>query len=90
MESTIQAQRLLANQLEFQKIQAKSLINEFKHSESTSDLNTVKGIGPATLEKLRSNGITTRKQLEEMTREEIGVLIDSPFSLKTVLKSLNK
>lgn len=90
MESTIQAQRLLANQLEFQKTQMKSLINNFKKEESVSDLSSVKGVGPATMERLRENGITTRAQLEALTREEIILLVDSPFSQKTILKSLNK
>lgn len=83
-------QIIAANRFEFEKTQAKAGIQIQKEFENTTNLNSLKGIGPKTIQNLATAWITTIEQLKQLSEEEVTKLCNSPLTIKSILKSLRE
>ena len=84
----MESQIILANRLRNEKLAEKMGISKENEETSASDLAEVKGIGPATLAKLISNGITTKAQLIGTEEDRIKEIVGNPLTVKSILNSI--
>ena len=83
-------QIITANRIKNEKIAERTRVLEERENVIGTNLSEVKGIGPATLQKLVASGIKTKEQLEALSEEEIKTAIGNPLTAKSVIASLRK
>lgn len=82
----IQAQYLTANRLTVEAMRSQwKKIEISEKVVSESDLNEVKGLGEASVQKLFEAGINSQKQLKTKTKEELKDIIKNPLTLKNIM-----
>ena len=81
-------QQIIENMLKMQKNLDKIEVVIEKWDMETSDLKSIKGIWPSTIQLLHSHWIKTKEELETKTKEELEAIITNPITRKQIFNSL--
>ena len=82
-------QIILANKIANEKHVAKMGVMVEQDEMEVSDLKEVKGIGPATIQKLMARNVKTKAQLKELGEDELREIVGNPLTAIAILKNLD-